>query len=58
MQQRVPSHRRVLTTGALGLAATAAASPAAAAPSGAGSGRFAGMVVLYRRWASTARPPP
>lgn len=46
MQQRVPSRRRVLTTGALGLAATAAASPAAAAPSGAGSGRFAGRVVL------------
>ncbi|MBA2810495.1 SDR family oxidoreductase [Streptomyces sp. KM273126] len=59
MQHHVPSRRRVLAVGTLGLAATAAATPGAAAsattsvaasvaaaPSDAGSGRFAGKVVL------------
>lgn len=51
MEHRVPSRRRVLATGTLGLAAAAAttsavAAPAMAAPSGAGPGRLAGKVVL------------
>ncbi|MER6013827.1 SDR family NAD(P)-dependent oxidoreductase [Streptomyces bluensis] len=55
MKHHVPSRRRVLAAGTLGLAATATATPgaaaspaasAAAAPSDTGSGRFAGKVVL------------
>ncbi|GGZ63876.1 SDR family NAD(P)-dependent oxidoreductase [Streptomyces bluensis] len=47
MERHIPSRRRVLAAGTLGLAATTAAAPgAAAAPSDAGSGPFAGKVVL------------
>ncbi|MGC9541863.1 SDR family NAD(P)-dependent oxidoreductase [Streptomyces sp. UG1] len=47
MEHHVPSRRRVLTAGALGLTATAMPMPAAsAAGSAPGSGRFAGKVVL------------
>ncbi|MER8000006.1 SDR family oxidoreductase [Streptomyces sp. NPDC095613] len=55
MPHQLPSRRRVLAAGTLGLAATAATAPGttasaaasvATAPSGAGSGRFTGKVVL------------